>query len=289
MEQPIILVSGKNGQLGSELLSVFMSYPQFKFIFLGKEELDLSSEISINAAFQQYQPDYFINCGAYTLVDKAETERDLAEKINGINVGYIAELCNQYNTTLVHISTDYVFDGNAKIPYKADETTNPVNFYGQTKLLGEKLALENNEKTIIIRTAWVYSSFGKNFVKTMLRLMNERSEMSVVNDQLGTPTYAKDLAVVICKILASEKKQYGIYHFTNNGIISWFDFAVEIKKLAASTCTIHAIPTSAYPTPAKRPHYSVLDKSKIINDYSIEIKNWKDSLRECFKYMQPTA
>ncbi len=239
--------------------------------------------------FQQYQPHYFINCGAYTLVDKAETEKELSEKINGENVGYIAELCKQFNTTLIHVSTDYVFDGNAKHPYKTDDATNPVNFYGQTKLIGENLALAKNDKTIIIRTAWVYSSFGKNFVKTMLRLMSERNEISVVNDQLGTPTYARDLATAICEIIASGKEKYGVYHFTNTGIISWFDFAVEIKKLAGLNCTVHAIATSQFPTPAKRPHYSVLDKSKIAQDYSVQLKDWKVSLKECMQYLTDIA
>ncbi|MDE1192758.1 MAG: dTDP-4-dehydrorhamnose reductase [Arachidicoccus sp.] len=282
-----VLVSGKNGQLGSELLNAHVSYPQFKFIFLDREEMDLSSQTSIAQAFDKYNPDYFINCGAYTLVDKAETEKDLSEKINGENVGYIAELCKGLNATLIHISTDYVFDGNNKSPYKTDDKTNPVNFYGQTKLQGEQAALAKNDKTIIIRTAWVYSSFGKNFVKTMLRLMNEKEEISVVNDQVGTPTYARDLAIAICEIISSDKKEYGIYHFTNSGIISWFDFAVEIKNLANLNCKVNAIPTSKFPTPAKRPHYSVLDKSKIVEDYGIQLRDWKDSLKECMSYLQP--
>lgn len=284
-----VLVSGKNGQLGSELLNIHMSYPHFRFIFLGKEELDLASQMSIHLAFEQYKPDYFINCGAYTQVDKAETERDVAEKINGNNIGYIAQLCKQFTATLVHISTDYVFDGNSKQPYKADDRTNPVNFYGQTKLHGEELALKENDKTIIIRTAWVYSSHGKNFVKTMLRLMQERNEISVVNDQFGTPTYARDLAIAICDIISADKKKYGIYHFTNSGVISWFDFAVEIKKLAKLDCKINAISTTQFPTPAKRPHYSVLDKSGIEQDYAVKLKDWKESLGECLQYLKPIA
>lgn len=281
-----VLVSGKNGQLGSELLSISMSYPRFKFIFLERDALDLASQTSIRVAFEQYRPDYFVNCGAYTLVDKAETERDIAEKINGVNVGYAAQLCRQHNTTLIHISTDYVFDGNSKHPYKTDDETHPVNFYGQTKLLGEELALKENVKTIIIRTAWVYSSFGKNFVKTMLRLMNEKDEISVVNDQFGTPTYARDLATAVCDIVSGGGKKYGIYHFTNSGIISWFDFATEIKHLANLDCRINAIPTRQFPTPAKRPHYSVLDKSKIVQDYGIVLKDWKESLEECLQYLK---
>lgn len=284
-----VLVSGKNGQLGSELLSISMSYPQFRFIFLGKDALDLSSQTSIRYAFEQYRPDYFINCGAYTLVDKAEAERDIAENINGVNVGYIAQLCRQYNTTLIHISTDYVFDGSSKHPYKTDDETNPVNFYGQTKLLGEELALKENDKTVIIRTAWVYSSFGKNFVKTMLRLMNEKDEISVVNDQLGTPTYARDLATVIGDMISNDNKKYGVYHFTGSGVISWFDFAVEIKNLAGLNCKVNAILTAQFPTPAKRPHYSVLDKSKIVQDYGIVLKDWKESLKECLQYLMPLA
>jgi len=289
MNKPVVLVTGKNGQLGSELLTLHVSYPQFQWIFVDWEEMDLLSKESIITAFRQYKPAFFINCGAYTAVDKAESEKEIAEKINADAVGIIAEQCKQIGATLIQISTDYVFDGNAQHPYTTDAPTHPVNFYGQSKLDGEKLALLHNDKTIIIRTAWVYSSFGKNFVKTMLRLMNEKSEISVVNDQLGTPTYACDLAAAICKIISSEKQVYGIYHFTNAGVISWFDFAVEIKLLAKLNCTIHAIPTAAFPTPAKRPRYSVLDKSKIVQEYSIELRDWRESLKTCMKYLQLIA
>lgn len=285
-QRPTIIVSGKNGQVGSELILLYASYSVFNWIFLGREELDLSSEASIDKAFKEYQPAYFINCAAYTAVDKAEEERDLAEKINAKAVGIIAKKCKNYNTILIHLSTDYVFDGDGISPYKTDELTNPVNFYGATKREGEKLALQNNKQTIIIRTAWVYSIFGKNFVKTMLRLMSERNEISVVNDQIGSPTYARDLAFALAEIISSEKKHFGIYHFTNEGVISWYDFAIAIKEIAGSGCKVNAIPTSQFPTPAKRPHYSVLDNTDLQKDYHIQPRNWRDSLQECVKYLQ---
>ncbi len=285
-QRPTIIVSGKNGQVGSELILLHASYSQFQWIFLDREELDLSSEVSISGAFEKYQPAYFVNCAAYTAVDKAEEERGLAEKINAQAVAFIAEKCKAFGTTLIHLSTDYVFDGNGTSPYKTDEPTNPVNFYGATKRAGELCALQNNPKTVIIRTAWVYSTFGKNFVKTMLRLMSERNEISVVKDQVGSPTYARDLAFALAEIVSSEKKHFGIYHFTNEGVISWYDFAIAIKEISGSGCKVNAISTSAFPTPARRPQYSVLDNTNLQKDYHIQPRNWKESLQECMSYLQ---
>lgn len=293
----IILVSGKNGQLGKELQDIASSHPKFQFIFFDKEELNIADEQAMENIFQKYTPSFFINCAAYTAVDKAETEQEKSYKINAEAVGNIAKQCHQFKTKLIHVSTDYVFDGKGEKPYKDDDETNPVNYYGYTKLKGEELALRNNKDTIIIRTSWVYSKYGNNFVKTILRLMNERKEINVVNDQFGSPTYAKDLAQAIVEIVNCENvneahipqltahSSNGIYHFSNAGIISWYDFAVAIKELKQLDCTVNPIPTSAYPTPAKRPAYSGIDKTKITDTFHIQIKNWRESLQDCLKLL----
>lgn len=276
--QEKIIVTGANGQLGRELRELTISYPRFDFIFTTRYELPLDNPGTINEFIEKHQPDYFINCAAYTAVDKAESEKELAYKVNAEAPGIIATACKEKNVRLIHISTDYVFNGLGKAPYKEDDTTDPVNLYGATKLEGEKKVMQFNPESIIIRTAWVYSVFGNNFVKTMLRLMGEREQVNVVSDQFGTPTYAADLAEAILQIIASKQWQAGIYHFSNAGQISWYDFAVAIKELSGSTCIINAILTSAYPTPARRPHYSVLDKEKIQQTFHISIKDWKASL-----------
>ena len=238
--------------------------------------------------FEKLQPGYCINCAAYTKVDAAESHKDEAFLINAEAVSVIADLCRQYETKLVHISTDYVFNGNASEPYVEDFATDPMSVYGASKLAGENYAMEMNPGTIIIRTSWVYSSYGNNFVKTMMRLMKERTEINVVNDQIGSPTYAADLAEAILKIITfniqhSNLNIQGIYNYSNDGIITWYDFAVAIKELTASPCKINPIPTSQYPTPAKRPMYSVLDKRKLQKTFGIELKDWKDSLAVCMK------
>ncbi len=284
--KPVILVSGKNGQLGKELQDVASSNENFEFIFFDREELDIADATSLKKSFQKYSPSFFINCAAYTAVDKAETEKEKAYQINAEAVGNIAKLCDQFNTKLIHISTDYVFDGKATKPYKEDDKTNPVNYYGYTKLKGEELALQNNPNTIIIRTSWVYSKYGNNFVKTMLRLMNERKEINVVNDQLGSPTYAKDLAEAIISTVSGQQSTVnGIFHFSNEGIISWYDFALAIKEIKQFNCAVNPIPTTSYPTPAKRPAYSVFDKAKIVNTFNIQLKDWKESLASCLNQL----
>lgn len=286
-----ILVSGKNGQLGHELQNLSSGYKNFEFIFFDKNELDITDESSLSNAFQKFNPHFFINCAAYTAVDKAETEQEKAFLINAEAVGNIARHCNRFHTTCIHISTDYVFDGITSVPYKEDGTTNPVNYYGYTKWMGEKLAINNNPHTIIIRTSWVYSHYGNNFVKTMLRLMQERNEINVVYDQLGSPTYAKDLAEAIMAIinkysLGNESEKFpGIYHFSNEGIISWFDFAKAIQTIRHLNCEVNPIPSTSYPTPAKRPHYSGLDKSKFIATFELSLKNWEESLKECLSLL----
>jgi dTDP-4-dehydrorhamnose reductase len=281
-----ILVTGKNGQLGNELQAIASLHPEYDFIFTDRETLDITNRDEVDVFFSKKLPQFCINAAAYTAVDKAETERDLAVKVNAEAIGYLSLACKKYSAKFIHISTDYVFDGTATEPYKEEDETNPVNFYGLTKLMGEELALSNHPGSIVIRTSWVYSSYGSNFVKTMLRLMSEKSAINVVNDQYGSPTYARDLAEAILQIIKSSTTSIlapgGIYHFSNSGAISWFDFASAIKEISASSCSVSPIPTSSYPTPAKRPTYSVFDKTKISTSYGIEIKDWEKSLQQCF-------
>lgn len=285
--KPLVIVTGSNGQVGWEIMQlVAKGTTRFDFIFTGREDLDLGKPESIPFFFEKNKPVYFINCAAYTAVDKAETERGLAYSINATSVGVIAAQCKLHGCTLITISTDYVFDGNGKLPYLPNHPTEPVNYYGETKLAGEKLALQNDPGTIIIRTSWVYSTHGNNFVKTMLRLMKERDELKVVNDQVGCPTYAADLAAVILSIITSLEegnKHAGIYHYSNTGVISWFDFATAIRDEAGLSCTVLPIPASAYPTPAKRPAYSVMDTNGIVNDFGIQLTGWRESLRICLE------
>ncbi len=276
-----ILVTGANGQLGKELQQIAPSFPLFDFIFLSKEDLHIHDVEKVKNIFTVNHPQYLINCAAYTAVDKAETEKELAFQINGEAVGVLAAICKEQYCKFIHISTDYVFDGTASVPYKEESPTNPQSVYGASKLEGEKQALQLNPDSLIIRTSWVYAEFGKNFVKTMLRLLSEKEEINVVNDQIGSPTYAKDLAEVILQVISSQNWEPGIYNYSNDGVISWFDFAACIKEVAGSSCKINPIPTSAYPTAAQRPAYSVLDNSKIQQVYGIDLKNWQDSLREC--------
>lgn len=279
--QPTILVTGSNGQLGKELQQLAVVYPQYKFVFASREDLKLHHFPLVENFFLATKPQYCINCAAYTAVDKAQSEKDMAMLVNGEAVGHLAAICKKYQTKLIHISTDYVFDGESETPYKEDDTTNPKNVYGASKLLGEQLCMKENADSIIIRTSWVYSSFGHNFVKTMMRLMSERNEINVVSDQIGSPTYAADLAKTILDIIASGKWESGIYHYSNEGKISWYEFAVAIKELTGSNCSINPIPTSAYPTPAKRPHYSLLDKERIKAVFQITVPSWKRSLQRC--------
>lgn len=286
MPKPIILVTGQNGQLGNELKVLSEKYPQYDYVFTDVAELDITDSEMVNNFFGMYKPAICINTAAYTAVDKAEADRQSALKVNATAVGTLAENCLKLNTRFIHISTDYVFDGTAHSPYKEDDPVNPVNFYGESKLKGEEFALQKLTSTVVIRTSWVYSFFGNNFVKTMLRLMKERESISVVNDQFGSPTYAADLAEAIMHIVLYSENNGGIYHFSNQGVISWFDFAVAIKDLAGLQCGVNAIDTSGYPTPAKRPAYSVMSKEKIKSTFHIELKDWKDSLQICIQLLQ---
>ena len=268
-----ILVTGSNGQLGKELKKIAPSFPLFDFIFLSREDLPIHHFEMARTYFKTYQPQYLINCAAYTAVDRAEQEKDLAFQVNAEAVGVLAAICKENHTKFIHISTDYVFDGTATVPYKEDSLTNPQSVYGASKLQGEQQALQFNPDSIIIRTSWVYSEYGKNFVKTMLKLLLEKEEISVVNDQFGSPTYAANLAEIIMQIITAQHWDAGIYNYSNEGIISWYDFAVAIKELVGSSCKINPVSTSEYPTTAKRPAYSVLDKTKIQNTFSVGLRN----------------
>jgi dTDP-4-dehydrorhamnose reductase len=281
--QPVVIVTGANGQLGMELAALSADYSSFRFIFLSKEDLAIDQFEEVEQYFKNIMPAFCINCAAYTAVDKAETDHDTAMRVNAEAPGLLASLCKSFNTRFIHISTDYVFDGTASVPYKETDPVKPVNYYGLTKLKGEQLALENNSGSVVIRTAWVYSEYGNNFVKTMIRLMKERERLNIVNDQLGSPTYAADLAKAILDIIAASNKNSkswvpGIYHYSNEGIISWYDFAVAIKALTGSNCDIQPIPSAAYPTPAKRPSYSVFDKSKIKSTWHLAVRDWQSGL-----------
>lgn len=276
-----ILVTGANGQLGKEIGSLAGSYPYFDFVFLSREDMPIQNFELVRNTFSIHQPAFCVNCAAYTMVDKAETEKDLAYQVNAESVGVLAAVSKEYDAGFIHISTDYVFDGNGTVPYRPEDITNPQSVYGASKLQGELLAKEFNDQSIIIRTSWVYSQFGRNFVKTMLRLMSERDEIGVVSDQVGSPTYAADLAEAIVEIIASGKWHPGTYHYSNAGVISWYDFAVAIRDRAGLACKINPIPTSAYPTPAKRPAYSVMDTSAIKEAYGIVAKPWQERLFAC--------
>ena len=278
-----VLVTGSNGQLGSEIKDFVSSYPEFEFVFLDRHDLSLEDLSNLEKLFDEHQPSFFINCAAYTAVDKAEEEQEMAMSINAKAVGQIASQCKKHNCRLVHISTDYVFNGNSDHPFQVDDLKGPLNVYGKTKLAGEELAQKEDPDIIIIRTSWVYSSYGKNFVKTMVRLMQEKESINVVNDQVGSPTYAADLAKAILEILKSGKWIPGIYHYSNEGIISWYDFAVEIKALIHSYCLVNPVGSELYPTPAQRPRYSALNTEKIRETYSLPIRNWKESLADCFR------
>lgn len=280
-EFPTILVTGANGQLGKEMKELESAYPGFRFVFLSREDMPIHHFELVRNVFKGYQPQYLVNCAAYTAVDKAESEQELAFQVNGEAVGVMAAVCKAYGTKFIHISTDYVFDGNGTAPYTTEDRTNPQSVYGASKLKGEEEAMLYNPESLIIRTSWVYSEFGKNFVKTMRKLMSEREELNVVSDQTGSPTYAADLAQVIMDIIAGGKWVPGIYHFSNSGVISWYDFAVAIRDLSGLQCRVQPIPSSQYPTPAKRPAYSVMDTSKIFSTFNLTPKAWKDSLIRC--------
>lgn len=278
-----ILVTGAQGQLGSELAVLSKKHTQFEWVFTDREELDLCSLVALETKLATISPQFIINCAAHTAVDRAESERELSDVLNHQAVAVLAKWSQINDCKLIHVSTDYVFDGTAATALTETAPTNPINVYGMTKLAGERACLQENPNSIIIRTSWVYSSFGNNFVKTMSRLMQERDSLNVVNDQIGSPTYAADLAQAILTILTNTNWQAGIYNFSNEGEISWYEFALAIKELGNFDCEVSGISSSNYPTPAKRPQYSLLDKTKIKDTFGVVVPNYKDSLEKCLK------
>lgn len=276
-----ILVTGANGQLGKELRDQASGNQQYEFLFLSREDLPIHQFELVRNVFASFSPDYCINCAAYTAVDRAEQEAEMAHLVNAEAVGILAAVSAAHNCRFIHVSTDYVYGGDANEPYNESSPTGPSSVYGQTKLEGEREAIKYDPLSVIIRTSWVYSCYGNNFVKTMIRLMKERKEISVVNDQKGSPTWALDLAAFILNIIGQQQWHPGIYNYSNDGEITWYDFALEIKRLIASECIVHPIPSSAYPTPAKRPAYSVLNKQKIKAVFGVDPEPWQLSLEKC--------
>ena len=281
-----ILVTGCNGQLGNEIQLLEREYPQHQWYNTDVQELDITDVKAIRQFVLEHQIDGIINCAAYTAVDKAEEQEELCTKLNAEAPAYLASAVGSRGGWMIQISTDYVFDGTSHVPYVEDDDTCPNSVYGRTKLVGELNVQKLCEKSMIIRTAWLYSTFGNNFVKTMIRLGKERSELGVIFDQIGTPTYAHDLAHVIMTVVRKGIVP-GVYHFTNEGVISWYDFAKAIHRIAGiKTCHVRPLHTAEYPTPARRPHYSVLDKTKIKKVYGIEIPYWEESLRDCIEKLK---
>lgn len=279
-----ILVTGADGQLGSELREISGDY-DFEFIFANRHLLDITNFDKMTLFFKNKDIDYVINCAAYTSVDKAESDWRKANLVNNISVKKLATLCKNNNIKLIHISTDFVFDGKSNTPYTEEDKCNPICVYGKTKYDGEISAFKENEDVLIIRTSWLYSTFGNNFVKTMLKLCKEKDSLKIIFDQIGTPTYANDLAKAILKIILKDDWKSGIYHYSNEGVASWYDFAYNINKVKNLGCEIFPIETKDYSTPAKRPHFSVMNKSRIKRDFGINIPHWEDSLEDCLKLL----
>jgi len=282
-----ILVTGANGQLGNKLRQLAVSFSAFEWIFTDVEELDISNPKQVAELFEKYHFQFCINTAAYTAVDSAESNAEKAQKINVDAVQNLVQQCQKFETTLIQISTDFVFEGTKNTPYFETDSSNPLSIYGKTKLDGEKEALEN-PKTFVIRTSWLYSEFGHNFVKTMLHLAKNRNELRIIADQIGTPTYAHDLAKCILTIIEKVQsegnfEEYGIYHFSNEGVASWYDFAHAIFELKNQSINLIPIPTEDYPTPAVRPKFSILDKRKIKQTFGIQIPHWRTSLKMCLE------
>lgn len=281
-----ILVTGCNGQLGKEVQNLSEMHPEHRYIFTDVAELDITNEDAIKTAIEKENIECIINCAAYTAVDKAETDEEKALLLNATAPGYLAKAIDHKGGIMIHVSTDYVFDGTGYIPYREDMQPNPKTAYGRTKLAGEQAVTKGCKRSVILRTAWLYSPYGGNFVKTMLRLGREKSQLNVVFDQIGTPTYARDLASAIFAILSQDIKP-GIYHFTNEGVTSWYDFTKVIHEMAGiTTCNVSPILSENYPVPAVRPHFSVLDKAKIKETYHIDIPYWTKSLKDCIAQLE---
>jgi len=281
-----ILITGSNGQLGSEIRDIIYNYSDFKFIFMGLPELDICNNDQLEKIIIDQKITAVVNCAAYTAVDKAEQDEATADEVNSRGVLNLVNILKKVNGKLIHISTDYVFDGNSFLPYQELDKVNPIGVYGNTKRRGELAVINSDIDAIVIRTSWLYSAFGNNFVKTMLRLGNEREELGVVFDQVGTPTNASDLAKTCLDIFSIKQKSQmnekgNMYHFSNEGVASWYDFAVAIMEMGNVNCNVNPIETKDYFKLAKRPYFSVLNKSRIKNDFEIEIPYWRDSLARC--------
>ncbi|WP_053990707.1 dTDP-4-dehydrorhamnose reductase [Mangrovimonas sp. TPBH4] len=277
-----ILVTGGNGQLATCIKDLEQSINGFRFIYVDSGELDISKQDEVNSFFEENTVDWCINCAAYTAVDKAESEKKKAFAVNVLGAKYLAMACREHSAKMVHISTDFVFGGDTFLAYSEIDATGPTGVYGETKLQGEKEIENYLDEHFIFRTSWLYSEHGHNFLKTMLRLAESKSELSVVTDQIGTPTYAKDLAEVLLNIIASNSEAYGLFHYSNEGVASWYDFAHAIFEISKKKMDVYPIKSEAYPTPAKRPHFSVLDKSKVKRTFNIKIAHWRDSLQTCY-------
>jgi dTDP-4-dehydrorhamnose reductase len=281
-----ILITGSRGQLGNEMQQAAVQYPEFKFIYTDIDELDICDKTALDNFVKANGIDVIVNCAAYTAVDKAEDDVELCYKINSEAVRNIGEVAAGNNVKVVHVSTDYVFDGTNYMPYSEDQTVCPATVYGKSKLAGEEALLAVCPQSVILRTAWLYSSFGNNFVKTMMKLGSERDALTVIFDQVGTPTYAADLADAILKLLSCEVFVPGIYHFSDEGVCSWYDFTKTIHRIAGITCNVKPIETKDYPAKTPRPHYSVLNKAKIKSTYGIDIPHWEESLVKCIALLQ---
>lgn len=278
-----ILVTGTTGQLGSELKVLSESYSQFEWVFADRTRVSLDNLSVLKNQLEAIRPDIILNCGAYTAVDKAETEPELADIVNHQAVKIIAQYANDNQVKLIHISTDYVFDGTSAVALTEEAVTKPINVYGASKRAGELACLAANPDAIIMRTSWVYSRFGNNFVKTMQRLLQERDTISVVNDQIGSPTYAADLAQAMMTIVTAQEWVFGIFNYSNERKISWYEFVLAIKEMSGFECEVKGIPSSSYPTPAKRPAFSLLDKTKIKKIYGVKVPYYKVSLAVCMR------
>ena len=290
MTKPTILITGAAGQVGNEFRFLATAHPQFDFIFTDVAQLDITNFVETLAFFEQHTPQYVVNCAAYTAVDKAETDVALATKINVNGARNLAKACQATGATMFHLSTDYVYHNNQNTPFKEGDRTSPKGVYAKTKLRGDLAALKFCERAIVLRTSWVYGSFGNNFVKTMLRLGKEREQLNVVFDQIGTPTYARDLARAVLKVIQKIENQgiepnilRGVFHYSNEGVTSWYDFTKAIFDIRGMTCQVNPIESIQYPTPAARPPFSVLNKAKFRETFGLSIPHWHDSLIACLK------
>ncbi len=286
-----VLVIGSDGQLGSEIKELVSNYSKLEFVFKDLPDLDICDADLLNSFIKENNINAVINCAAYTAVDKAEQNFEISEQVNSGGVKNLTNALEKVDGKLIHISTDYVFDGSNSEPYKESDPVNPLGAYGKTKRDGELFVINSTIDSIVIRTSWLYSSFGNNFVKTMYKLGSEKNSLNVISDQIGTPTYARDLAKVCMDIIStldSEKisNKGKVYHYSNEGVASWYDFACSVIELSESKCKVKAIQTTDYLTVAKRPHYSVLNKTKIKNDFKVDIPYWKESLKECINKLK---